>query len=208
MTSRCEEDGLEEEPLAQLPLRMRHTAIIGGSGRAGDGHERLNAQLAEGQLHSRDRLALLEWSSLWQVPQELSHAGSMNVPRWHLVRLGECIPAEAGAAPVHLSRLGMSPQWRQFLDDGCQDPRSRLGLDELLKCPCCFNIFRQPVTLPCGHSLCRSCYVRISVQQGTLRRCPLCRSDLPHGDLQTNFVLESVCDSLHAFRSSHKAVHG
>lgn len=140
--------------------------------------------------------------STWQVAEELGSSGGMAAPRYLLVRLGECIPAETGAAPVHLSRLDAGPQWRDFLNFGeGRDPRGCVSLDELLACPCCLSTYRQPVALPCGHSLCRGCYARVASQPQAARRCPLCRADLPQCEVRVNIALAAVCDSLRVFRA-------
>jgi len=213
------EEVANEEPLAQVPLtawlRTARIRSADGSPRRGtETEEPLTAlQHAEGHAGVLDATVVdatvvdatlppVELSSSWQVADELGQTGRMAAPRYLLVRLGECIPAETGAAPVHLSRLDTGPQWRDFLNYGeGRDPRSCLALDELLACPCCLTIFRQPIALPCGHSLCRSCFARVSSQPPASRRCPLCRADLPQCDLRVNLALAAVCDSLRAFRA-------
>eukprot|EP00913_Durusdinium_trenchii_P016003 g15040.t1 len=59
-------------------------------------------------------LSAPELPSPWQVAED--NAGGMAAPRYLLVRLGECIPAETGAATVPRSRLDCGPQWRDFLN--------------------------------------------------------------------------------------------
>jgi len=142
-----------------------------------------------------------ELPSAWQVAEELGQSGGMAAPRYLLVRLGECIPAETGAAPVHRSRLDSGPQWRDFLNFADGSHPEGVALEEVLTCPCCLSIFRQPIGLPCGHSLCRGCYVRVSSQPNTSRRCPLCRADLPRCDLRVNVALAAVSDALRAFQA-------
>jgi len=196
-----------EEPLAQLPLRAwLRRARSGPDARDTDGpadEDRGHRQPDALQAVAVDgSMSPVELSSSWQVADELGLAGGMAAPRYLLVRLGECIPAETGAAPLHPSRLDTGPQWRDFLNYGeCRDPRNCLALDDLLTCPCCLVIFRQPIALPCGHTLCRSCYARVSIQPASGRRCPLCRADLPQCDLRVNLALSAVCDSLRAFRA-------
>lgn len=219
------EEVATEQPLAQLPVRAwLRTASVRGNRVAGrrlmntedrlgtfraalDGHHShhpagvVEPGAAWGAAAAAGAVSAMELSSSWQVADELGHTGGMAAPRYLLVRLGECIPAETGAAPVHLSRLDTGPQWRDFLNYGeGRDPQ--LALDELLSCPCCLTIFRQPIALPCGHSLCRSCYARVSAQPAPSRRCPLCRADLPQCDLRVNLALAAVCDSLRAFRAA------
>jgi len=214
------EEVANEEPLAQLPVRVwlrsarstSHREPAGG--RSGPRHsgEALHSLPGEAAHTSRvdHQGRHLEWSSSWQVADELGNTGGMAAPRYLLVRLGECIPAETGAAPMHLSRLDTGPQWRDFLayGDSGRDPRGCLALDELLACPCCLLIYRQPVALPCGHSLCRSCFARISSMLSHMRRCPLCRADFPQWDLRVNLALSAVCDSLRAFRALQAATRG
>lgn len=222
------EEVATEEPLAQMPVRM----WLRSSHRAGDQPQRhlhhhgssadpvrqlsTSAVLTHNESHlhagrrhplwSGDGLPLETPAAAWQVAEELGHAGGMAAPRYLLVRLGECIPAETGAAPVHRSRLETVPQWREFLNYGeGRDPRGSLALDELLTCPCCLTIYRQPIALPCGHSLCRCCFARISVQPAAMRRCPLCRTEIPQCDLRVNLALAAVCDSLRAFRALREA---
>mmetsp|Transcript_125257 Transcript_125257/g.365846 ORF Transcript_125257/g.365846 Transcript_125257/m.365846 type:complete len:383 (-) Transcript_125257:93-1241(-) len=204
-----------EEPLAQLPLRawLRRAPIDGLDARGVEGpaHEAPGEEHGLRQSDSLRAVALdaaappAELASSWQVADELGHTGGMAAPRYLLVRLGECIPAETGAAPVHLSRLDTGPQWRDFLNYGeGRDPRGCPSLDDLLTCPCCLAIFRQPIALPCSHTLCRGCYARVASQPAAGRRCPLCRADLPPCDLRVNLALSAVCDSLRAFRAVNR----
>eukprot|EP00930_Biecheleria_cincta_P054545 TRINITY_DN4075_c0_g1_i1.p1 TRINITY_DN4075_c0_g1~~TRINITY_DN4075_c0_g1_i1.p1 ORF type:complete len:604 (-),score=64.05 TRINITY_DN4075_c0_g1_i1:301-2112(-) len=146
-------------------------------------------------------LSAPELTASWQVADELGQSGGMAAPRYLLVRLGECIPAETGAAPVHRSRLDSGPQWRDFLNFSDGSHPDGVALEEVLTCPCCLSIFRQPIGLPCGHSLCRGCYVRVSSQPSTARRCPLCRADLPRCDLRVNVALAAVSDALRSFHA-------
>ncbi|XP_026196130.1 E3 ubiquitin-protein ligase rnf168 [Anabas testudineus] len=47
-----------------------------------------------------------------------------------------------------------------------------LSLDDC-RCPVCLEIFMEPVTLPCSHTFCKSCFLE-SVDKATLC-CPMCR---------------------------------
>ncbi|XP_055013540.1 E3 ubiquitin-protein ligase TRIM39-like isoform X2 [Boleophthalmus pectinirostris] len=44
-----------------------------------------------------------------------------------------------------------------------------------LSCPVCLDLLTAPVTIPCGHSYCRSCVQRHWGQQSGPFSCPLCR---------------------------------
>ncbi|KAG7327055.1 hypothetical protein KOW79_010456 [Hemibagrus wyckioides] len=46
-----------------------------------------------------------------------------------------------------------------------------------LKCPICFEIFTEPVTLACGHSYCLRC-IKDYFKQNSKRVCPECRAEL------------------------------
>ncbi|MEQ2213559.1 hypothetical protein XENOCAPTIV_016911 [Xenoophorus captivus] len=49
---------------------------------------------------------------------------------------------------------------------------SALSQEDCL-CPVCLEIFIEPVTLPCTHTFCKSCFLE-SVDKATLC-CPMCR---------------------------------
>uniref|UniRef100_A0AAR2JC18 RING-type E3 ubiquitin transferase n=1 Tax=Pygocentrus nattereri TaxID=42514 RepID=A0AAR2JC18_PYGNA len=51
-------------------------------------------------------------------------------------------------------------------------PVRSLTLEEA-RCPVCLEILLEPVTMPCGHSVCLHCFKR-TVELSTLC-CPLCR---------------------------------
>jgi Lon protease-like protein len=89
------------------------------------------------------------------------------------------------------------------------------ALVRLVQCRQCSTPYRTPVTLPCGHSLCRSClpqsHARANItypntpdrQHGI--RCPIetCRADHPAPDCSVDVTLLKVMESLHDEVSKH-----
>lgn len=56
---------------------------------------------------------------------------------------------------------------------------SRSETDETIEtdcCPICLETFYQPVAPPCGHPLCRSCFVDLRSQGQGAMKCPTCRA--------------------------------
>ncbi|XP_073464240.1 E3 ubiquitin/ISG15 ligase TRIM25-like [Aquarana catesbeiana] len=47
---------------------------------------------------------------------------------------------------------------------------------EYLYCPVCLDLFREPVTIPCGHTFCLTCITQCWSLQGMPASCPQCRS--------------------------------
>ncbi len=47
---------------------------------------------------------------------------------------------------------------------------------DILECQLCYNLLYEPLTTPCGHTFCKSCFSR-SLDHGD--KCPLCRSAMP-----------------------------
>ena len=48
---------------------------------------------------------------------------------------------------------------------------------EDLECPICSELFFQPTTLPCGHTLCKGCKRSVDARaEGTMVLCPMCRA--------------------------------
>jgi len=58
-------------------------------------------------------------------------------------------------------------------------------------CPVCYQLFHEPITLPCGHTFCRSCVQRSLDFQS---QCPCCRAVcyVRVADAQENWVIASV----------------
>lgn len=47
---------------------------------------------------------------------------------------------------------------------------------DYLYCPVCLDLFREPVTIPCGHTFCLTCITQCWSLQGMPASCPQCRS--------------------------------
>lgn len=58
-------------------------------------------------------------------------------------------------------------------------------------CGVCLEMLAMPVTTPCGHNFCKSCFRSLS-NNSRLHRCPLCRLQLPRVTPEVNLVLERV----------------
>uniref|UniRef100_A0A8C6YTM9 Uncharacterized protein n=1 Tax=Nothoprocta perdicaria TaxID=30464 RepID=A0A8C6YTM9_NOTPE len=81
-------------------------------------------------------------------------------------------------------------------------------LEDELSCPICFNLYRNPVSLSCGHNFCKECIQRtLSAQQLSKApySCPMCKIRLgPILELQRNFQLCSIVETFLATTSKRK----
>lgn len=73
-----------------------------------------------------------------------------------------------------------------------------------LSCPICFQLFCDPVVLPCGHNYCRTCIWTTAYSASKSRQtppcCPECREKFQDVEsLQKNFKL---CNIVEGFRAS------
>ncbi|XP_067248633.1 tripartite motif-containing protein 16-like isoform X1 [Chanodichthys erythropterus] len=74
----------------------------------------------------------------------------------------------------------------------------RISQDEF-KCPVCLDLLKDPVTIPCGHSYCRSCITGCWDQEDQMRvySCPQCKQSFsPRPALAENTMLAEVVEKL------------
>ncbi|XP_068108995.1 E3 ubiquitin/ISG15 ligase TRIM25-like [Hyperolius riggenbachi] len=70
-----------------------------------------------------------------------------------------------------------------------------------LRCSICMEIYRDPVTLPCGHNFCRGCITQAWDHQEDLQeyKCPECQKIyLRRPELVRNTTLHNICETFHA----------
>ncbi|KAL0152697.1 hypothetical protein M9458_052420, partial [Cirrhinus mrigala] len=75
---------------------------------------------------------------------------------------------------------------------------ARVSQDEFM-CPVCLDLLKDPVTIHCGHSYCKSCITDFWNQEDQLRlySCPQCRQTFsPRPALAKNTMLAEVVDKL------------
>uniref|UniRef100_A0A8C1P2X2 Uncharacterized protein n=1 Tax=Cyprinus carpio TaxID=7962 RepID=A0A8C1P2X2_CYPCA len=63
-----------------------------------------------------------------------------------------------------------------------------------LFCPVCHDIFKAPVLLSCGHSVCKECLQQFWRTKGT-QECPVCRRRSSRDDPPCNLALQNMCES-------------
>ncbi|XP_061145028.1 E3 ubiquitin-protein ligase TRIM35-like [Syngnathus typhle] len=63
-----------------------------------------------------------------------------------------------------------------------------------LECPACLEIFKDPVMLPCTHSICKGCLQEWRKEKGG-HSCPVCRTEVNSMDLPMNLSLRNVCEA-------------
>ncbi|XP_068105814.1 E3 ubiquitin/ISG15 ligase TRIM25-like [Hyperolius riggenbachi] len=75
------------------------------------------------------------------------------------------------------------------------------GVTAELRCCICMEIYRDPVTLPCGHSFCRGCITRTWDLRDDLteHKCPECqRNYSKRPELVRSTRLHNICEAFHA----------
>uniref|UniRef100_A0A8C3DN90 Uncharacterized protein n=1 Tax=Corvus moneduloides TaxID=1196302 RepID=A0A8C3DN90_CORMO len=81
-----------------------------------------------------------------------------------------------------------------------------------LTCPICLGLYRDPVSLNCGHSFCRQCIKNmLGAQQHSQGpyTCPMCRVHLgPTVELQNNFQLGNIVEAFQASASKRQEDEG
>ncbi len=75
---------------------------------------------------------------------------------------------------------------------------ARFSQDEFL-CPVCLDLLKDPVTIPCGHSYCKSCITDCWNEEDEMRvySCPQCRQTFsPRPALARNTILAEMVEKL------------
>ena len=63
-------------------------------------------------------------------------------------------------------------------------------IEDTLTCPICFEIFKNPVLLKCGHSFCKQCLKALVTSEANATyihglSCPVCRAEFSKEDIDT-----------------------
>lgn len=82
-------------------------------------------------------------------------------------------------------------------------------LEELLTCPVCQDIFRDPRQLPCGHSMCQSCLNNLlEHSSNSPLRCPDCRAQFGEVvDVQKSYALAHISEDYKLFKSRRVSIN-
>ncbi|XP_062978492.1 tripartite motif-containing protein 10-like [Elgaria multicarinata webbii] len=73
-----------------------------------------------------------------------------------------------------------------------------VGMEEEATCPICLKYLRDPVTLECSHTFCRSCvtnYFETWEEPGDLE-CPICQAKIQKGNLRPNGQLANITEKI------------
>lgn len=60
-------------------------------------------------------------------------------------------------------------------------------------CPVCYEIFKDPLLLPCSHSICKTCLEQFWENRG-FRECPVCRKRFSQEAPPLNLHLRNLCE--------------
>ncbi|KAM5125945.1 uncharacterized protein ACMZJ9_021252 [Mantella aurantiaca] len=80
---------------------------------------------------------------------------------------------------------------------------------EYLYCPVCLDLFREPVTIPCGHTFCLACITQCWSLNGMPASCPQCRSCFPQEPspkLCKNSILSQMVDDFSKLQGAGERV--
>nr|XP_006013710.1 PREDICTED: tripartite motif-containing protein 35-like [Latimeria chalumnae] len=72
--------------------------------------------------------------------------------------------------------------------------RSAGSLEDEMNCSICQELFKDPVTLKCGHNLCRECVCEYWKEKMS-QSCPICGVDSAISDLVTNHTLRNIIET-------------
>ncbi|XP_040214344.1 uncharacterized protein LOC120944358 [Rana temporaria] len=77
-------------------------------------------------------------------------------------------------------------------------------LRDELKCSICLNLYKEPISLKCGHSFCWNCIVRAldTQEESGLYSCPECR--VRYTEYPTLEKNRKLCNIVECFRSAHQ----
>lgn len=139
------------------------------------------------EAEERRRQALLR--KKWRVPAKGTTIKEES--EWDTDHSVKAVPAEAAAADELASQAnsGAVSLASKHKDSDAPATDSQLAaaklltpehllsdLTDALECQLCYLLFYEPVTTPCGHTFCRTCFAR-SLDHSN--KCPLCRASMP-----------------------------
>ena len=83
-------------------------------------------------------------------------------------------------------------------------PLSRSATQDGLTCPICIDVLAAPVTLECGHTCCKSCFVLYLEKDQTKTVCPSAQCEIRRAVPKTNVTLQGLVASTYPERYQSK----
>ncbi|XP_068121836.1 E3 ubiquitin/ISG15 ligase TRIM25-like [Hyperolius riggenbachi] len=122
-------------------------------------------------------LSPVQMCCLWEPPEELVSLSALEDGRLQTAHVGRLLRVSEG---VTMASVDVTAE---------------------LRCSICMEIYRDPVTLPCGHNFCRGCITQAWNHQEDLQeyKCPECqRIYRKRPELVRNTRLHNICEAFHA----------
>ena len=68
-----------------------------------------------------------------------------------------------------------------------------MDLEYLINCDICFEVYKNPQNLKCGHCFCQKCVDKIKSVSGII--CPMCKQECENRDIRPDYKTQSLVDS-------------
>eukprot|EP00079_Xenopus_tropicalis_P031669 XP_017945440.1 PREDICTED: E3 ubiquitin-protein ligase Midline-1-like [Xenopus tropicalis] len=144
-----------------------------------------------------------DWPRLSLAQIGLHASSNLDWPSLSPTWIGPVLPHRAQDGKNKAQHCHWWCEQQRFLQLRAKESKSLLAtaarnVEKELICPLCWNIYTDPVTLPCGHNFCRSCIVRTWDEWEEIEEelsCPECRERYRRRpELKLNLRLHNIVE--------------
>jgi len=75
------------------------------------------------------------------------------------------------------------------------DPKELIKFKDIFECPICRDILKEPITLLCGHTFCKSCLEQVKTHSSN-PNCPNCRINIPQVLPQSSIIMKQIVEKI------------
>ena len=93
----------------------------------------------------------------------------------------------------------------KYIQPYAGESKKKMSSDGIFDCGICLNMWRDPVTLYCGHTFCRECLEKDKESSKVCKKCKVPRRNVRISSLKTNILLSQTLEKW--FNSDVKAIN-